>query len=129
MKKNWANAINDKAKKQGNLLRNIRESAGLTMRQVAMQVGISHPAISQLEHGKLELPRSRVEQIVLVCGYKIEEFDRILGNGSVCPNYRTECESIIKTLDEETLHLLYRLLVRVGPRNGIGGSSISKGAT
>lgn len=60
MEKDWANPINEKSKRQGNLLRNIRGAAGLTMRQLAMQVGISHTAISQLEHGKLEVPYSRM---------------------------------------------------------------------
>lgn len=69
MRKDWANAISADAKRQGNLIRKIRESAGLTLRQLAMQVGISHPAISQLEHGKLELPRTRIEQIVRACGH------------------------------------------------------------
>jgi transcriptional regulator with XRE-family HTH domain len=50
------------------------------MRQLAMQVGISHTAISQLEHGKLELPRARVEQLVLACGHSIDDFDRLMGN-------------------------------------------------
>jgi transcriptional regulator with XRE-family HTH domain len=114
MKKEWATAISDKTKRQGNLLRKIRESSGLTMRQLAMQVGISHPAISQLEHGKLELPRYRVEQIVTACGHSMTDFDKMLGKGFVSPNYREECISIIKALDDDTIRLFYQLLAKIG---------------
>ena len=111
-------AISDEAKRQGNLLRRIRESADLTMRQLAMQVGISHTAISQLEHGKLELPRARVEQLVLACGHSLEDFDRLMGKGFVEVNYRDECHSLIKSFDEDTLRSLFSVLkmIRFQPK-------------
>lgn len=117
-KNDWAYALSDDSKKQGNLLRRIRESANLTMRQLAMQVGISHTAISQLEHGKLELPRSRIEQIVLACGHKIEDFEKMMGKGFVEINYKDECHSLIKGFDEETLRVLYSLMKRI-PKHGL----------
>ncbi len=114
MKKEWASAISDEAKRLGNFVRNVRESSGMTMRQLALRIGISHTAISQLEHGKLELPRSRVEQIVLSCGHSMADFDKMLGKGFVTPNYREECISILKTLDEDSVNLLYQLMVKIG---------------
>lgn len=110
MSREWSYAISEQSKRQGNLLRTIRESAGLTMRQLAMQIGISHTAISQLEHGKLELPRARVEQIVMACGHSTNDFDRMMGKGFVEVNYRDECHSLIKRFDEETLRLIYSLM-------------------
>lgn len=121
MRKEWANAISADAKRQGNLIRKIRESAGLTLRQLAMQVGISHPAISQLEHGKLELPRARVEAIVKACGHAVGDFDKMMGNGAVALNYRDECHSIIKSLDDETIQHLYQLLTRLAPQPSMVG--------
>lgn len=114
MKKEWASAISEDAKRLGHLIRNVRESSGMTMRQLALRIGISHTAISQLEHGKLELPRSRVEQIVLACGHSMHDFEKLLGKGFVAPNYREECISIIKTLDNDSVSLLYQLLVKLG---------------
>lgn len=121
MRKEWANAISADAKRQGNLIRKIRESAGLTLRQLAMQVGISHPAISQLEHGKLDLPRSRIEAIVKACGHSTEDFDKLMGKAAVAPDYRDECLSIVKALDEETVQHLYQLLKRLMPTASISG--------
>lgn len=114
MKKEWASAISEDAKRLGNLIRNVRESSGMTMRQLALRIGISHTAISQLEHGKLELPRSRVEQIVLACGHSMIDLERMMGKGFVAPNYRQECISIIKSLDEDSVRLLYHLLMKLG---------------
>lgn len=116
--RDWAFALSEDSKKQGNLLRRIRESANLTMRQLAMQIGISHTAISQLEHGKLELPRARIEQIILACGHKIEDFEKMMGKGFVEINYKDECHSLIKGFDEETLRVLYSLMKRM-PKPGL----------
>lgn len=113
MKKEWANAINEKAKRQGNLLRKIREASGLTMRQLAMQVGISHPAISQVEHGKLELPRAWIEQIVAACGHAVEDFDKLMGAGQVAIDHRIECISLVNTLEEDDLKLMFNLMSRI----------------
>lgn len=113
MKKEWASAINEDAKRLGNLVRNVRESSGMTMRQLAQRIGISHTAISQLEHGKLELPRARIEQIVSACGHSMVDFEKVMDKGFMTPNYRTECASLIKVLDDEALSLVYHLLVRL----------------
>lgn len=110
MKNEWAFAISESARKQGNLLRRIRESSGLTMRQLAMQIGLSHTAISQLEHGKLELPRMRIEQIVVACGHSMKDFELAMGKGFVEANYREECESLIRSFDEGTLRVLYSVM-------------------
>lgn len=111
--RDWTFALSEDSKRQGNLLRRIRESSNLTMRQLAMQVGISHTAISQLEHGKLELPRSRVDQIIIACGYSISDFEKMMGKGLVEVNYRDECHSLIKAFDEETLRILYSLMKKM----------------
>lgn len=113
MKRQWTNAISEEAKKQGNLLRNMREAAGLTMRQLSMQIGISHTAISQVEHGKLELPQGRIEQIVRACGQSMTDLEKMMGKSFVAPNYRNECASLIKVLDEEAISLVYRLMIRL----------------
>ena len=115
MRKEWANPISEKSKRQGNLLRNIREAAGLTMRQLAMQIGISHTAISQLEHGKLDLPYARIEQLVTACGQTMADYEKIMGKSFVTPNYRDECISIVKVLDDQAVVHLYQLLSRLSP--------------
>lgn len=124
MRKEWANAISADAKRQGNLIRKIRESAGLTLRQLAMQVGISHPAISQLEHGKLELPRTRIEQIVRACGHTMADFEKLMGKAAVAPNYRDECMAIVKSLDEELVQHLYQVLTRLAPNASVSGRKL-----
>lgn len=124
MKKDWANAISADAKRQGNFIRKIRESAGLTLRQLAMQVGISHPAISQLEHGKLDLPRARIEQIVRACGHTMADFEKLMGKAAVAPNYRDECLSIVKSVDEDLIQHLYQILTRLAPAVSVSGRKL-----
>ena len=113
MEKEQVKVSNETAKRHGNLLRTIRESAQLTMRQLGMRIGISHTAISQIEHGKLELPRYRVEQILSACGQTMDDFDRMVGSGFKILNYKDECISLIKSLDDETLKDLFGILHKI----------------
>tara|TARA_Y100001935_G_scaffold231724_1_gene212986 strand:- start:4112 stop:4540 length:429 start_codon:yes stop_codon:yes gene_type:complete len=112
MKKQWATPINQQTKREGVVLKNIRINAELTMRQLAMLLGISHTAISQVEHGKLALPRYRQEQWVLSCGYTVLDYDRLLGKKFQLINYKDELISMLKNLDQETIELAYKVIKR-----------------
>jgi transcriptional regulator with XRE-family HTH domain len=61
------------------VLKRMRESAGLTMRQAGAIVGISHVAISQFENRKLDLPEYRIEQLVKAYGLTLEDFNKLMG--------------------------------------------------
>jgi transcriptional regulator with XRE-family HTH domain len=67
-------------KKETNLptvLRRMRESSELTMRQVGAMIGVSHVAISQFENRKLDLPDYRIEQMVKAYGFTMDEFNKL----------------------------------------------------
>ena len=112
MKKRWANPKDEQSKKEGNILRNIRTSADMTMRELAVHLGISHTAISQVEHGKLALPRYRQEQWVTACGYAVDGYDKLLGRRLTIINYKDELISMLKNLDQESMELAYKVIKR-----------------
>lgn len=85
-----------------------------------MQIGVSHTASSQVEHGKLELPYGRIDQIVRACGQSMSDFEKMMGKSFVAPNYRDECISMVKALDGETINIISQLL------NKIGSNSLQK---
>lgn len=112
MKKRWADPKDEQSRKEGNILRNIRISADMTMRELAVHLGISHPAISQVEHGKLNLPRYRQEQWVTLCGCTVHEYDKLLGKKLQIINHKAELISMLKNLDQETIELAYNVIKR-----------------
>ncbi|MDZ4661473.1 MAG: helix-turn-helix transcriptional regulator [Pseudomonadota bacterium] len=99
------------------VLRRMRESSELTMRQVGAMIGISHVAISQFENRKLDLPDYRVEQLVKAYGYTMDEFDKIMGRAIVI-SPKDDCHAMIDRMDDQQLsamrsvmHQLLRTLI------------------
>lgn len=101
------------------VLRRMRESASVTMRQAGGLVGISHVAISQFENGKLNLPAYRVEQLVQAYGFSKEEFQKILAKGPEV-NLLDDCHAMVDRLDDVQLpavHSILSLLFRTASRD------------
>lgn len=94
------------------VMRRMRESSGLTMRQAAGIVGISHVAISQFENGKLHLPDYRVEQLVRAYGFTLEEFHKIIGHAPVI-SPKDDCHSMIDRMDEEQLAAMRAVMAQL----------------
>ena len=94
------------------VLRRMRESSGLTMRQAAGMVGFSHVAISQFENGKLALPSYRVEQLVKSYGFSKDEFERIMGH-PLTVSLKDDCHSMIDRMDEEQLAAMRAVMAQL----------------
>ncbi len=94
------------------VLRRMRESSGLTMRQVAGMVGISHAAISQFENGKMSLPEYRVEQLARAYGFSPEEFHKIAGHEPGA-NPKDDCHCMIDRLDGDQLAAMRAVMAQL----------------
>lgn len=110
------------------VLRRMRESSGLTMRQVGGMIGISHVAISQFENQKLDLPDYRIEQLVKAYGYTADEFNKILGRAPVV-SPKDDCHSMLGQLNDEQLSALRGIMKQMLRISQIGDvpNSISNG--
>lgn len=94
------------------ILRRLRESAGLTMRQAGGLIGISHCAISQFENGKLRLPSFRIEQMAEAYGYSKEDFDKIMGRDIPIDALR-DCIQMLEKLNPSQLLLIRNLILQI----------------
>lgn len=59
-------------RKTGRLLRQAREQAGVTQRELAERLGCTQPAISQAEAGGASLSISTIQRILDALGYDLE---------------------------------------------------------
>jgi transcriptional regulator with XRE-family HTH domain len=91
------------------ILRRMRESSSITMRQAGGIVGISHVAISQFENGKLSLPQYRIEQLVKAYGFTSDEYRKILGHEPVV-SPKDDCYAMLDRLGEEELSALRQMM-------------------
>ena len=103
-------ASKNKSSNLPTVMRRMRESSELTMRQVGAMVGVSHVTISQFENGKLELPDYRVEQLVKAYGYTMDEFNKIMGKSAPVVSPKDDCFAMLEKLTEEQVALLRTLM-------------------
>lgn len=107
------------------LLRRMRESAELTMRQVGGMIGVSHVTISQFENGKLELPRYRIEQLVTAYGLSMDDFNKILGRPPVI-GLKDDCHAMIDRMSEDQLVTLRGLLKMICSGSANQSAAVNK---
>jgi transcriptional regulator with XRE-family HTH domain len=62
----------DATRTTGRLLRQAREEAGITQRELAERLGCTQPAISQAEAGGASLSVSTLQRILDALGYELE---------------------------------------------------------
>lgn len=92
-----------------NVMKRLRENAGLTTRQAAGIISVTHTTISHFETGRRDFPSLRIEQLVKGYGYTMEEFEKILGHRSVI-SHKDDCITMIGQLDDDQLSAIRSVL-------------------
>ena len=92
-----------------NVMKRLRENAGLTTRQAAGIIGVTHTTISHFETGRRDFPSLRIEQLVRGYGYTMEEFEKILGHRSII-SHKDDCVTMIGQLNDDQLSAIRSVL-------------------
>ena len=93
------------------ILRHMRMSRNLSMREAGALFGLSSSTISHLEHGRMDLPPDRIPDIVSGYRYSMEDFESFRSGEQDLPiQLRDECIQIIEHLDQKKLEGVYGLL-------------------
>jgi len=93
------------------VLRYMRQSSGLSFNQAGRRLRLTGSAIAHMEHGRMEIPKHRIAEMVQIYGFSMDEFKERLSTKPVPPNPRDECVSIIRELDHNKVLAVYGLLV------------------
>jgi len=56
----------------GSTLRYVRKRAGLSQRELALQAGVTQPAVARIEGGKTSPRFETVERLLAACGWELE---------------------------------------------------------
>ena len=94
-----------KNQSEANVLRRLRESSGLTLRQTGGLIGVTHTTIAQFENEKRTFTTFRIEQLVKAYGYTMEEYYKILGRKAVI-SVKDDCATMLEMLDDDQLSAL-----------------------
>ena len=96
---------------ENKILRHLRIAKGLSLRDAGRIFGISGSAINHLEHGRMDIPENRVEQMVIGYGFTMDDYQCFkLGEKPVPINLQDEAIVIIRKLNSTQLEAVYGLL-------------------
>lgn len=97
---------------EGNLLKYLRESRNLSMRQAARLIGTSSSTVNHTENGRRDITTGVILKFVEAYGYTFEQFQEMLKGTIILPQHiRSECIEIINRLDEKKLKSVKSFLV------------------
>lgn len=89
--------------KETRVIRILRRRSKLTQYQAAATCGYANSIFGQIENGRIELPRDRIEHIVCALGYAVLEFDRLMKAEILRDEMIEQCTQYLESLEDNKL--------------------------
>ena len=97
--------------KEAEVLQVLRKIKGISQYRASFLCGYSKTAIGHIEHGRIELPRKRIQHIVESYGFTMGDFEKHLKSEKFVTDIQDECITIIKKMTSEKLNAVHPLLL------------------
>ena len=95
---------------QAKIIRHMRLSKGLSMREAGAILGCSDSTICHYEHGRMDLAPKRIAQIVQAYGFAPEDFEAFMNGRTIPTPFRDECIAMVEALEETKLQAVHAVL-------------------
>jgi len=96
---------------ENKILRHMRISKGLSLRKAGGIFELSGSTINHIEHGRMDIPEMRIEQMVIGYGFTMDEYKCFSsGERPVPVNLKDESIVIIRKLTPVQLQAVYGIL-------------------
>jgi transcriptional regulator with XRE-family HTH domain len=89
--------------KEVRVIRILRKRRGLTQYQAAEACDYANSIFGQIENGRIELPRDRIEHIVRSLGYSPSDFDRLMKVEVLRDEMIERCTEYLESLEDNKL--------------------------
>lgn len=97
--------------KEARLLKFLRESRSLSMRDAARLIGKSDTIINHSENGRIDLTPQLILKLLEVYGYTFEQYQKMLSPEFSIPQHTlSECIEILKRLEPNKLKTIKNIL-------------------
>jgi transcriptional regulator with XRE-family HTH domain len=100
---------------EAQVLRFMRHSRGLSFSEAGKLVGISDSAVAHIEHGRMDISRARLETMIRVYGYSMDEFLEYIEGKERPINHRDECIRLLGEIDDLKLRAVHSILTSFLP--------------
>lgn len=88
-----------------------RKEAGLSIRNLALKIGVSNQQISRWENEKDRIPLHRATAMANACGVRERDFRVQIDSLGQTVDYESECKSLLTMMDQVQLESLHSLLL------------------
>lgn len=93
------------------ILRFMRISRNYSMRRAGKEIGLSGTTVNHVENGRMDLNDKLIGRFIKAYGYTLKEYsDYLKGKESIPFDYKEECLSLIKNMDNTKLKAIHGLL-------------------
>lgn len=97
--------------KEGRLLKFLRESRALSMRQAGRLIGKSDAIINHAENGRLDITPDLILKLINAYGYSFDQWEKMLSSEFSVPQHTlSECIEILKRLEPSKLKTIKNIL-------------------
>lgn len=97
--------------KEASLLKFLRESRNLSMRNAGAIIGVSSSFVNHAENGRLDLNTTIILKFLKAYGYRLEEFESMKKGKIELPEHTlSECIEILKRLEPSKLKTVKTIL-------------------
>ena len=90
----------------------MRQTKKLSFRQAGKLIGLSGSYVNHVEHGRMDFPKHRLDQLLLAYGFSVTEFAEYQ-NGKDIPivSIMDECLALLGRVNEEKLRTVHAVLL------------------
>ena len=96
--------------KEANALRRLRIVKGLSMRQLADELRLSHTTVSHVENGRANISEEYINHFLKILGFSQKDWQLSIEKNERHLELREKCLFLIRKMDEQNLNLVYGIL-------------------
>ena len=96
--------------KEVRVIRILRRRKGFSQYQAAALCKYANSIFGQIENGRIELPRERIEHIVKHLGHPVGEFDRLMQAEHLRDEMIEKCTSYLENIEDHKLHSVQSII-------------------
>jgi hypothetical protein len=111
---------------QAKIIRYMRVSRKISMREAGRRNNCSDTCICHYEHGRMGLSPELAAQLATSYGFTRDEFEaHMKGKPLPAPNVREECDALLDMLDEDTLRTVQTVLMTFALKGSSPGERVA----
>jgi transcriptional regulator with XRE-family HTH domain len=97
--------------KECRVIRVLRKKIGISQYQASEKCGYVNSIFGQIENGRIELPRDRVEHIVQCLGFSLLDFDELMKAETLRDELMDECAKLMEDLSDQKLSSIRTIII------------------